>query len=147
MACGYRDNRKEEKEAKKGEREKTQEYWGFDVAYVRYARSHQRFPDGEVDMVALAEGEAHGEARIDAHRSAGANVEVAAAEVAGDCGGLFLSEVAGAFVGAERRRGGASEGAVVVIVLLVGEVGGAKGGVHRRRGELHGRRGGCCCER
>jgi hypothetical protein len=85
--------------------------------------SYKRLADGKMDVVTLAQGETHWQSRVDADGGATSHVKVAAREVAGDGGGLFLGEIAGTFIGTEGGRGGAREGPVIVVVLLVREVG------------------------
>jgi hypothetical protein len=69
-------------------------------------------------MIPFAECQSDGETRIDTDRCAAADVKVATAEVACDGSGFFFCEVARTFVWAKCGRGSASEGTVVVVVLL-----------------------------
>jgi hypothetical protein len=84
---------------------------------------HQLFPNSEMYLIPLSKGQPHRQSRIDPHRCTIPDVEITTAEIARDSSGLFFSEVAWSFVRTESRSGCTGEGAVVVVVVLLREVG------------------------
>ena len=74
-------------------------------------------------LISFSERKPHRQSRIDPHRCTIPDVEITTAEVARDGSRFFFSEVAWSFVGTESRSGCTGEGAVVVVVMLLREVG------------------------
>ena len=75
-----------------------------------------------MNLIPLTEREPNRQSGVDPYRSAVPNIKVTTAEITGDGSCFFFSEVARAFVGSEGGGGCASEGAVIVIVMLMREV-------------------------
>src|SRR5215471_2918935 len=73
-------------------------------------------------VVSFAQGQPDWQSRIDANRSTIAYIKVASTKVACDCGCFFFCEVPRAFVWPEGRRGSTRKCAIVIEVLLGGEI-------------------------
>ena len=96
-----------------------------------------------MDVVALTQSQSDRETRVNANGRAAPDVKVATAEIARDGCGLLFGQVAGTLAWTKGGSGGTGEGAVVVVVLLVGQIGLDGGREHLRCSGEGGRRRGC----
>lgn len=64
----------------------------------------QCLSDSEVDVITLSQCETDRQTGINSDRSAVSDIEIAAAEIAGDGSSFFFGQIAWAFVGPECRR-------------------------------------------
>lgn len=94
-------------------------------------------------MVTLSQRESDRQTWVDANGGAAAHKKVSSAKISSDGGGLLFREIARPLVRPEGGGRCASKSAIVVVIMLVGEIWRAlESGVHGRRGEgLHGGRG------
>jgi len=74
-------------------------------------------------LIPLPKRKPNGQSRIDPHRRTVPNVKITTAEIAGDGSSFFFGEVAGAFIWTESGSGCAGEGAIIIVIVLLRDVG------------------------
>ncbi len=127
--------------------------------YTSYPASDEWFPNHEMDMIAFAQRESDWEAWVDAYGRTSSDVEITTAKIPSNGSSLFFGQIALSFRWSECRRRGSSEGAVVIIIMLLRHVRcgmlngeyllwcGSKCCLHRWCFDFHGRNHqmGCLC--